>query len=80
VNALKKGIQRGTPKSEQEDGRVYMRLDTDQDTGGTVESGALISAKDETIAELSATARKVGGSSLDLNRRTYTMKDEDLST
>jgi hypothetical protein len=66
VNALKKGIQRGTPKSEQEDGRVYMRLDADQDTGGTVESDALISAKDETIAELSATARKVGGSSLDL--------------
>jgi hypothetical protein len=66
VNTVKKGIQRGTPKSEQEDGRVYMRLDTDQDTGGTVESGALISAKDETIAELSATARKVGGSSLDL--------------
>jgi hypothetical protein len=31
---------------------VYMRLDTGQDTGGTVESGALISAKDETIAEL----------------------------
>jgi hypothetical protein len=66
VNTVKKGIQRGTPKSEQEDGRVYMRLDTDQDAGGTVESAALISAKDETIAELSATTRKVGGSSLDL--------------
>jgi hypothetical protein len=51
VNALKKGIQRGTPKSEQEDGRVYVGLDTDQDTGGTVESGALISAKDETIRD-----------------------------
>jgi hypothetical protein len=35
-----------------EGGWVYMRLDTDQDTGGTVEFGALISAKDETVAEL----------------------------
>jgi len=30
VNAVKKGIQRGTPKAEQGDGRVYMLLDTDQ--------------------------------------------------
>jgi hypothetical protein len=52
VNAVKKGIQCGAPKSEQEDGQVYMRLDTDQDTGGTVESGVLIFAKDKTIAGL----------------------------
>jgi hypothetical protein len=52
VNAVKKGIQRGTPKSEREDGRVYIGLDTDQDAGETVESGALTSAKDEAIAGL----------------------------
>jgi hypothetical protein len=60
VNTLKKGIQRGTSKSEREDGQVYMGLDTDQDTGGTVESSALISAKDETVAELGESVASYG--------------------
>ncbi len=52
MNAFIKGDSCGTQKSEREDGRVYMHVDTDQDTGGTVESGVLTSAKHETIAEL----------------------------
>ncbi len=61
MNALKKGIQRGTPKSEQEDGRVYMRLDTDQDAFPR-------------LLERSLVVRST------FNRRSYTRKDEDLST
>ena len=52
VDAVRKRIQRGTLESERKDGRVYVWLDTDQDTGGTGESNTLISAKDETIRVL----------------------------
>ncbi len=52
VNPIGKVIQCGTLESKREEDRVYGWLDDDQDTGGTVESGTLTFAKDETIAEL----------------------------
>jgi hypothetical protein len=52
VNPVRKGIQYRTLESKREEGRVYGWLDDDQDTGGTVESGTLIFAKDEIVAEL----------------------------
>jgi hypothetical protein len=52
VNPIRKGIQYGTLESKREEGRMYGWLDDDQDTGGTVESGTLIFAKDEIVAEL----------------------------
>jgi hypothetical protein len=52
INPVRKGIQWGTLESEREQGRVYGWLDDDQDTGGTVESGTLIFAKDAIVAEL----------------------------
>jgi hypothetical protein len=51
VNPIRKGIRYGTLESKREEGRVYGWLDDDQDTGGTVESGTLIFAKDEIVAE-----------------------------
>jgi hypothetical protein len=47
VNAVKKGIQRGTPKSEQGTAGCTYAWTPTSDTVGAVESGALISAKDE---------------------------------
>jgi hypothetical protein len=52
VNPVRKGIQCVTLESKREEGRVYGWLDDDQDTGGTVESGTLIFAKDAIVAEL----------------------------
>jgi hypothetical protein len=52
VNPIRKRIQCGTLESEREEGWVYGWPDDDQDTGGTVESGTLIFAKDNIVAEL----------------------------
>jgi hypothetical protein len=52
INTVRKGIQWGMLGSKREEGRVYGWLDDDQDTGGTVESGTLIFAKDAIVAEL----------------------------
>jgi hypothetical protein len=52
VNPVRKGIQWGMLESKREEARVYGWLDDDQDTGGTVESGTLIFAKDAIVAEL----------------------------
>ena len=61
VDAIRKRVARGTiPHEKDDDGRVWMILDTDQDTASKVrdtdqpqsDSTALISAKDETIATL----------------------------
>jgi hypothetical protein len=61
VDAIRKRIARGTiPHERDEDGRVWVILDTDQDTASKVrdtdqppsDNTALISAKDETIATL----------------------------
>src|SRR5215213_1533563 len=61
VDAIRKRVSRGTiPHERDEDGRVWILLDTDQDATSKVQdadqppsdSSALISAKDETIATL----------------------------
>jgi len=61
VDAIRKRVSRGTIAHEKdEDGRVWVILDTDQDTASKVRDAdqpqsdavALISAKDETIAAL----------------------------
>ena len=61
VDAIRKRISRGTISHERdEDGRVWVILDTDQDAASKVQDtdqpqsdrSALISAKDETIATL----------------------------
>lgn len=61
VDAIRKRISRGTiPHERDEDGRVWVILDADQDTASNVhdtdrpqsDSSALISAKDETISTL----------------------------
>jgi hypothetical protein len=61
VDAIRKRISRGTiPHERDDDGRVWVLLDTDQDAASKVrdtdqpqsDSGALISAKDETISTL----------------------------
>jgi excisionase family DNA binding protein len=61
VDAIRKRISRGTiPHERDEDGWVWIILDTDQDTASKVhdtdqpqsDTAALISAKDETIAAL----------------------------
>jgi hypothetical protein len=61
VDAIRKRISRDTiPHERDEDGRVWVLLDTDQDTASNVHDTdqpqsdvtALISAKDETIAAL----------------------------
>jgi hypothetical protein len=61
VDAIRKRISRGTiPHERDEDGRVWVILDTDQDAASKVhdtdqtqsDATALISAKDETIAAL----------------------------
>src|SRR5829696_654907 len=61
VDAIRKRISRGTiPHERDVDGRVWVLLDTDQDTASNVHDtdqpqsapDALISAKDETIAAL----------------------------
>jgi hypothetical protein len=61
VDAIRKRISRGTiPHERDEDGRVWVILDTDQDAASKVQdvdqpqsdATALISAKDETIATL----------------------------
>jgi hypothetical protein len=61
VDAIRKRISRGTiPHERDVDGRVWVLLDTDQDTASNVhdtdqpqsDAAALISAKDETIAAL----------------------------
>ncbi len=52
VNPVRKGIQCVTLESKREEDQVYGWLDGDQDTGGTVESGTLIFAKDAIVAEL----------------------------
>jgi hypothetical protein len=61
VDAIRKRISRGTiPHERDEEGRVWVILDTDQDTASNIqdtdqppyESDALISEKDETIATL----------------------------
>ncbi len=61
VDAIRKRISRGTiPHERDEDGRVWVLLDTDQDAASNVhdtdqpqsDATALISAKDETIATL----------------------------
>jgi hypothetical protein len=61
VDAIRKRVSRGTiPHERDEDGRVWVLLDTDQDTSSKVHDTdqpqsdvtALISAKDETIATL----------------------------
>src|SRR5215211_2287857 len=59
VDAIRKRISRGTiPHERDDDGRVWVLLDTDQDAASKVQdtdqpqsdAAALISAKDETIA------------------------------
>jgi len=61
VDAIRKRISRGTiPHERDEDGRVWVLLDTDQDAASKVhdtdqpqsDATTLISAKDETIAAL----------------------------
>jgi hypothetical protein len=61
VDAIRKRISRGTiPHERDDDGRVWVLLDTDQDAASNVhdtdqpqsDATALISAKDETIAAL----------------------------
>ena len=61
VDAIRKRISRSTiPHERDEDGRVWVLLDTDQDAASNVhdtdqpqsDATALISAKDETIAAL----------------------------
>jgi excisionase family DNA binding protein len=61
VDAIRKRISRGTiPHERDEEGRVWLLLDTDQDAASKVQDtdrtqsdvAALISAKDETIAAL----------------------------